>query len=149
SAHHGHRHRDDRRRRLARDEGPGVQARSLPARHQPDMNMNDATRYETGLANRRKVVGEDYVDRALAGATDFDRDWLRLLTGYCGGEGWGGSALSDRQRSLHTLCLLAALNRQHEFELHFRGALKNGCTLDELRETLTQIAVYVGVPAGV
>jgi 4-carboxymuconolactone decarboxylase len=106
-------------------------------------------RFEEGLAKRRQVIGDEYVDRAFAGATDFDRDWQRLLTEYCWGEVWGGTALSDRQRSLHNLCLLAALNRQHEFELHFRGALRNGCTVDELRETLIQIAVYVGVPAGV
>jgi 4-carboxymuconolactone decarboxylase len=105
--------------------------------------------FEAGLAKRRQVIGDEYVERALDGVTDFDRDWQRLLTEYCWGEVWNGSALSDRQRSLHNLCLLAALNRQHEFELHFRGALKNGCTLDELRETLIQIAVYVGIPAGV
>jgi 4-carboxymuconolactone decarboxylase len=72
-----------------------------------------------------------------------------VLTEYCWGEVWNGTALSDRQRSLQNLCLLAALNRQTEFELHFRGALRNGCTRDELRETLIQIAVYAGVPAGV
>ena len=111
--------------------------------------MSDATLFDVGIAKRRQVIGDEYVDRALDSVTDFDRDWQRILTEYCWGEVWGGGALSDRQRSLHNLCLLAALNRQHEFELHFRGALKNGCTLDELRETLTPIAVYVGVPAGV
>jgi 4-carboxymuconolactone decarboxylase len=111
--------------------------------------MSDQALFEGGLEKRRAVVGSEYVDRALDAVDDFDRDWQRLLTEYCWGEIWTGSALSDRQRSLHNLCLLAALNRQQEFELHFRGALRNGCTLDELRETLTQIAVYVGVPAGV
>jgi 4-carboxymuconolactone decarboxylase len=111
--------------------------------------MSDPERFEVGLAKRRQVIGDEYVDQALAGATDFDRDWQRLLTEYCWGEVWGGAALTDRQRSLNNLCLLAALGRQQEFELHFRGALRNGCTLDELRETLIQIAVYVGVPAGV
>jgi 4-carboxymuconolactone decarboxylase len=111
--------------------------------------MSDPELFETGLAKRRQVIGEEYVDQALAGVTDFDRDWQRILTEYCWGEVWGGSALSDRQRSLQNLCLLAALGRQQEFELHFRGALKNGCTLEELRETLIQIAVYAGVPAGV
>jgi 4-carboxymuconolactone decarboxylase len=105
--------------------------------------------FEAGLEKRRAVVGGQYVERALAAADDFDRDWQRLLTEYCWGEVWTGTALSDRQRSLHNLCLLAALNRQQEFELHFRGALRNGCTLEELRETLIQIAVYAGVPAGV
>jgi 4-carboxymuconolactone decarboxylase len=111
------------------------------------MTPDDAL--ETGLAKRKQVIGEAYVERAFDNATDFDRDWQRLLTQYCWGEVWGGSALSDKQRSLQNLCLLAALNRQTEFELHFRGALRNGASREELRETLTQIAVYAGVPAGV
>jgi 4-carboxymuconolactone decarboxylase len=104
--------------------------------------------YERGLAKRRQVVGDEYVDRVLAQVDDFDREWQRLLTEYCWGEVWGGEALGDRQRSLNNLCLLAATGRSQEFETHFRGALRNGCTLDELRETLQQIAVYVGAPAG-
>jgi 4-carboxymuconolactone decarboxylase len=111
--------------------------------------MSDEALFAAGLEKRRAVIGGEYVERALDNVDDFDRDWQRVLTEYCWGEVWTGSALSDRQRSLHNLCLLAALNRQQEFELHFRGALRNGCTLEELRETLTQIAVYVGVPAGV
>ena len=110
--------------------------------------MNDDL-YEAGLEKRRAVIGAEYVARAFEAADDFDRDWQRLLTEYCWGAVWTGSALTDGQRSLNNLCLLAALNRQHEFELHFRGALRNGCTLEELRETLIQIAVYAGVPAGV
>jgi len=62
---------------------------------------------------------------------------------------WGRTTLSDKQRSMNNLCILAALNRSEEFKVHFRGALRNGCTLDELRDTLIQIAVYAGVPAGV
>ncbi len=105
--------------------------------------------FEAGLEKRRSVVGDEYVERVLAGIDDFDRDWQRLLTEYCWGEVWGGEALTDRQRSLNNLCLLAATGRNQEFETHFRGALRNGCTLPELQETLKQIAVYVGVPAGV
>ncbi len=111
--------------------------------------MSESELFQRGLAKRRAVVGDEYVDRALEAVTDLDRDWQRILTEYCWGEVWGGSALSDRQRSLHNLCLLAALNRQTEFEIHLRGALRNGCTRDEIRETLVQIAVYAGVPAGV
>jgi 4-carboxymuconolactone decarboxylase len=111
--------------------------------------MTDPELYDRGLAKRRQVVGAEYVDRALEATTDFDRDWQRILTEYCWGEVWGQTALSDGQRSLQNLCLLAALNRQTEFELHLKGALRNGCTHDEIRETLIQIAIYAGVPAGV
>lgn len=111
--------------------------------------MTDSERYETGLAKRRQVVGAEYVDRAIENATDFDREWQRILTEYCWGEVWGQRVLSDKQRSLNNLCLLAALNRQTEFELHLRGALRNGATPDEIRETLIQVGIYCGVPAGV
>ena len=62
---------------------------------------------------------------------------------------WARGILSKQQRSLNVLCITAALNRPNEFKLHFRGALNNGCSLDDLRETLLQIAAYCGAPAGV
>jgi 4-carboxymuconolactone decarboxylase len=106
--------------------------------------------YELGLAKRRKVLGAEYVDGAIAGADDFNRSFQRFMTEYCWGEVWaGGTALGDRQHSLNTLCILATLGRMEEFELHFRGALRNGCTLEELRETLLQVTVYAGAPAGI
>ncbi len=105
--------------------------------------------FEKGLKIRKEVLGEAYVERALANVDDFNREFQTLITEYCWGRSWGGKALTRRQRSLNNLCMLAALNRAHEFELHFRGALRNGCTLDELRETLIQITIYCGVPAGV
>ncbi len=105
--------------------------------------------YAKGMSIRRKVLGDEYVDNATKNVDDFNRDFQKMVNEYCWGGVWGREGLSHKQRSLNNLCLLAALNRPHEFELHFRGALRNGCTLDELRETLIQIAVYAGVPAGV
>ena len=109
----------------------------------------DVDRFNVGLEARTRVLGQEYVTRALAGADSFNREFQELVTEYCWGGVWGRSALTDRQRSLNNLCLLAALNRPEEFMTHFRGALRNGCTLDELRDTLLQITVYAGVPAGV
>jgi 4-carboxymuconolactone decarboxylase len=105
--------------------------------------------YDRGLQIRREVVGSEYVDRSLADTDDFNRDFQRLVTEFCWGEIWGREGLSRQQRSLNNLCLLSALNRPHEFELHLRGALRNGCTRIEIRETLLQIACYAGIPAGV
>ena len=105
--------------------------------------------YERGLKIRKEVLGDAHVERALANVDDFNREFQALVTEYCWGAIWGREGLSRKQRSLNNLCMLAALNRPHEFELHFRGALRNGCTLAEIRETLMQIAVYCGVPAGV
>lgn len=98
---------------------------------------------------RGRVLGPEYVNRAFSTADSFNLAFQELVTEYCWGEIWGRAVLSDKQRSLNNLCILAALNRAQEFKIHFRGAIRNGATLDELRDTLMQIAVYAGVPAGV
>ena len=105
--------------------------------------------YDKGMKIRREVMGDDYVDRALASVDDFNREFQTMVTEHAWGAIWSRPGLPRKQRSLINLSMLAALNRPEEFELHFRGALKNGCTLEELKETLLQIAVYCGMPAGV
>jgi len=109
----------------------------------------DEELFEVGLEARKRVLGGEYVERAFANADSFNIEFQKLVTEYCWGEVWGRPTLTDRQRSLNNLCLLAALNRPEEFKTHFRGALRNGCTLDELRDTLIQITIYAGIPAGV
>jgi 4-carboxymuconolactone decarboxylase len=109
----------------------------------------DQNKFETGLEARSRVLGQEYVDRAFETADAFNIEFQKLVTEYCWGEVWGRPTLTDQQRSLNNLCILASLNRPHEFKTHFRGALRNGCSLDELRDTLVQIMVYAGVPAGV
>ena len=109
----------------------------------------DKELYDRGLAARKDVLGEDYVNRAISNATDFNRHFQELVTEYCWGGIWGSQVLPRKTRSMLNLAMLAALNRPQEFELHFRGALKNGCSLDELRDVLEQIAIYCGIPAGV
>jgi 4-carboxymuconolactone decarboxylase len=104
--------------------------------------------YEKGLQIRREVVGDEYVDRALADTDDFSRDFQRLITEYCWGENWGRDTLSRRDRSLLNLVMLGALNRPFEFKLHVRGAVRNGCTRAEIQDTLIHLAIYAGIPAG-
>jgi 4-carboxymuconolactone decarboxylase len=109
----------------------------------------DKETYDRGLAMRRKVLGEEYVDRALKNADDFNRDFQRILTQYCWGETWGDSTLAPRERSILNLGMLAALGKMEEFQTHVRGALRNGLSHDEIRAVLTQIGIYCGIPVGV
>ncbi|WP_027161922.1 carboxymuconolactone decarboxylase family protein [Mesorhizobium sp. WSM1293] len=109
----------------------------------------DSKLQKAGEAIRRKVLGDDYVDRAIGNADDFSRPLQDMLNEYCWGTCWTDAALDLKQRSLLNLGMLAALGRMHEFGVHFRGAIRNGLTDDELRAALIQIAVYCGVPAGV
>jgi len=109
----------------------------------------DKQRYDLGLAKRRKVLGEAYVDRALQSVDDFNRDFQRIVTEYCWGEAWGDDTLKPRERSILNLGMIAALGKMEEFQTHVRGALTNGLTPNEIRAVLTQIAVYCGIPVGV
>jgi 4-carboxymuconolactone decarboxylase len=111
-------------------------------------NMDQET-HDRGLAKRRKVLGDEYVDRALNNVDDFNRDFQRILTQYCWGEAWGDETLTPRERSILNLGMIAALGKMEEFQSHFRGALRNGLTPNELRAVLTQIAIYCGIPVGV
>ncbi|MGF7153621.1 carboxymuconolactone decarboxylase family protein [Novosphingobium gossypii] len=106
-------------------------------------------KFEAGLATRREVLGDAYVDKALDGADDFSWAMQELTTKYCWDEIWNRPGLDRRNRSILNLGMIAALNRGHEFKAHIRGALNNGVTRDEIREILLQIACYVGIPAGV
>lgn len=102
-----------------------------------------------GLATRRKVLGDAYVDRALDAADDFSWPMQELVTEFCWDAIWNRPALPRPTRSLINIAMLMALNRPHELKAHIIGALRNGCTAEEIREVLLQGAVYCGVPAGV
>ena len=109
----------------------------------------DKERFDKGLAVRKEVLGKEYVEKALTNATEFSRDFQGLLTEYCWGAVWGDKTLDKRTRSMLNLTMIAALNRMHEWEIHFRGAIRNGVTDAELKAIINQIAIYCGVPAAV
>ena len=109
----------------------------------------DQARFEQGLAVRKDVLGAEYVEQAIASAGEFSGDFQELLTEYCWGAIWGDETLSRKTRSMINVAMIAALNRMHEWELHFRGAIKNEVSRDELKAILSQIAIYCGVPVAV
>lgn len=105
--------------------------------------------FERGLKCRKDVLGEAYVEASLSKADDFNRDFQEIVTEYCWGGTWGRGVLSKRDRSILNLGMLAGLGKSHEFKLHYRGAITNGLSHEDLREILIQIAVYCGIPAGI
>ena len=108
---------------------------------------NDAETHARGMTVRREVLGDDHVDRAVAGTTPFTEDFQDLITRYAWGEIWSRPGLDRRTRSFITLTALVALGREDELEMHVRAALGNGLTPDEISELLLHCAVYCGVPA--
>src|ERR1700736_2537617 len=109
--------------------------------------MDERERFEAGMKVRREVLGDPYVDAAIARRNAFSEVFQDLITRYAWGEIWTRSALPRQTRSLITVAMLVALNREEELRMHLRGALKNGASHEEIRETLLQSAIYCGVPA--
>jgi 4-carboxymuconolactone decarboxylase len=105
--------------------------------------------FDKGLAVRKAVLGDEHVEASMKSADDFNRPLQELVTEYCWGAVWTREGLPRKTRSLLNLAMLSILNRPHELELHLRGALRNGCTKDEIREVLLQVAIYAGVPTAV
>lgn len=110
--------------------------------------MNDE-QYEKGLEVRRAVMGDSFVDKALSCATDFTRPLQELVTANCWGEVWVREGLSRQTRSLVTIATLAALKASTELKGHVRGALRNGCTVEEIQEVLLHSTLYCGMPSGI
>jgi 4-carboxymuconolactone decarboxylase len=105
------------------------------------------TTYDDGMSVRREVLGDDHVDRATSQTTDLTRDFQQLVTEHAWGTVWTRPGLDRRTRSLITITALVALGHHEELALHLRGALRNGVSPDEIKETLLHSAVYCGIPA--
>jgi 4-carboxymuconolactone decarboxylase len=109
--------------------------------------LTDAERYEQGMAVRRDVLSDAHVERALAATTPLTADFQDFITRVAWGDVWSRPGLDRRMRSVAVLSSLIALGHQDELAMHLRAALRNGLTVDEIREVILQSAVYAGVPA--
>jgi 4-carboxymuconolactone decarboxylase len=109
--------------------------------------MEESARHSQGMAKRRRVLGDAYVDRATAAATPFEADFQDLITRYAWGEIWTRPGLDEVTRRLLTIGMLIALGRDGELRLHLRAALDHGVPSDALKEVILQSAIYCGVPA--
>ena len=103
-------------------------------------------RFEQGMKVRRRVLGDAHVDRAEAVKSDFDAPFQAMITEGAWGTVWASDALTDRERSLVTLALLAGLGNLEELALHVRATANTGASPEDVREALMHVAVYAGVP---
>ena len=108
--------------------------------------MNDEERFAAGMKTRREVLGDPYVDRALAGAGEFGGEMQALITRNAWNDIWNRPGLDRRSRSILVLGITMGLRQWGEFRVHLRGALNNGLSRAEIAEVLLQAAVYAGVP---
>ncbi|SDU34965.1 carboxymuconolactone decarboxylase family protein [Geopseudomonas guangdongensis] len=105
--------------------------------------------HEQGLKVRREVMGDAFVDRAMGNATEFTEPLQAFVNAHAWGGVWTRDGLPRKTRSLITLAALTALKCPQEIKGHVRGALNNGCSIEEIRETLLHCAVYAGAPAAI
>ncbi len=110
--------------------------------------MSESERYTAGMKVRREVLGDAYVDNALRGADALGQPLQEYITEAAWGTVWSRPGLPRKSRSLIVMAMLTVLNRPHELAIHVRGALRNGCTREEIVEVILQAAVYGGAPAG-
>jgi 3-oxoadipate enol-lactonase/4-carboxymuconolactone decarboxylase len=113
-----------------------------------DTSRAEQALYKAGLVNRRRVLGDAWVDRALASSTALDAEFQEMITRIAWHEVWGRTGLDERTRRLLVIAVTASLGRWEEFALHTRAGLTaGGFSRDELKEVLMQLAIYAGVPA--
>jgi 4-carboxymuconolactone decarboxylase len=103
--------------------------------------------YEQGMSTRRAVLGDEHVDRAVAGTTPFTQPFQDFITRYAWGSVWSRPGLDRRARSMITLAVLTAIRAEGEIAMHVRAAVRNGLTPEEIAEVILHTAVYAGVPA--
>ncbi|MGA8968733.1 MAG: 4-carboxymuconolactone decarboxylase [Pseudolabrys sp.] len=110
--------------------------------------MDDKERYERGMAKRRKVLGNAWVDRANAKKTSFNEEFQDFITRAAWGEVWTRPHYDERTRRILVIGTMLALDKWDEFRMHVRAALaEGGFTPDDIKEIILQQAIYCGVPA--
>ncbi|CAI2423198.1 4-carboxymuconolactone decarboxylase [Serratia proteamaculans] len=109
--------------------------------------MNDEQRYQRGIEVRRAVLGDSHVDRSLSQLTPLNEEFQDFISRYAWGEIWTRPGLARHTRSLITIAMLIALNREAELRMHLKAAVNNGVTREEIKEVLMQSALYCGLPA--
>lgn len=110
--------------------------------------MAEKNKLELGFEMRRKVMSDEFVDRALNNASEFTMPAQEMITEMCWGTTWQNDSLPLKTRSLITISMLVALRASNELKGHVRGALRNGCSPEEIQDTLLHATAYCGAPAG-
>ena len=104
--------------------------------------------FDKGLAQRKATLGAEYVDGVLENADSFSKPFQEAMTAWCWGFGWGDDVIPAKTRSMMNLSMIGALGKMHEWEIHCRGALKNGVSAEEIRAIIHVVGIYCGVPQG-
>ena len=110
--------------------------------------MDEKERHAKGMTQRRKVLGNEWVDRANAKKSPLTAEFQDFITRAAWGEVWTRPHFDERTRRILVTGTMIALGQWDEFRLHVRAALvEGGFTPDDIKEIILQQAIYCGVPA--
>ena len=105
--------------------------------------------YDDGLAIRRKVLGDAWVDRSIEHRNEFNAEFQEMITRHVWGDVWTRPGIDPRTRRFMVLSTMIALGRWEEFRLHVRTGLAAGdISKNDVKEIILQATVYCGAPAG-
>ena len=110
------------------------------------MSVFDEDLFAKGLEKRKATLGADYVEKNLAAADEFTRLFQEAMTAWCWGFGWGDDVIDAKTRSMMNLAMIGALGKMTEWEIHLKGAIKNGVSKEEVRVIIHVVGIYCGVP---
>jgi 4-carboxymuconolactone decarboxylase len=109
--------------------------------------MDTQEQHDQGLELRRKLFGRDAVESRMNAFGEFGKPLQHVINAYAYGDVWQRSALPLGVKSIAMVAMMAAAGHPNELRVHLRGALKNGCTVDQIQEVLLLLALYCGIPA--
>jgi len=99
---------------------------------------------EKGLEQRKATLGDEYVSKSFDNADEFSKPFQEAMTAWCWGFGWGDDAIDAKTRSMMNLAMIGALGKMHEWEIHCRGALNNGVSVEEIRAIIHVVVLCTG-----
>jgi len=109
--------------------------------------MDDKDLHDRGLKLRIKMFGRDAVEKRMSAFGDFGKPLQHIINAYAYGDVWSRSALPPATKSIAMIAMMAAAGHANELRVHLKGALKNGCTAEQIQEVLLLLTLYCGIPA--
>ena len=109
--------------------------------------MNTQELHDRGLALRTEMFGREAVEKRMAAFGELGKPLQHIINAYAYGDVWSRSALPPATKSLAMIAMMAAAGHANELRVHLKGALKNGCSAEQIQEILLLVTLYCGIPA--
>ncbi len=109
--------------------------------------MDEKDLHDRGLKLRIDMFGREAVEKRMSAFGAFGKPLQHIINAYAYGDVWSRSALPGATKSLAMVAMMAAAGHPNELRVHLKGALKHGCTPEQIQEVLLLLAMYCGIPS--